>query len=156
MKKWIFCALVLAVIPVLSFGGLGGEDIGKLQPVQVVAVSNRGENVQLLTDTADLGCGRNVDQAVANMKETSSYSIFLDTAEYLLVETGAEIWLSQLQEYLRPSCNICLVTGEVDPEQAGAFLQLHEPGFTMTHYEAGEGRLPYLIFEEGRMKLVRP
>lgn len=156
MKKWMFCTLVLAAIPLLSFGGFGGDDVGRLQPVQVVVLSNRDDGVQLQTDTADLGTGENVQQAVMNMKEQSSAMVFLDTAEYLLIEPGAEVWLSQLREHLRPSCNLCYVTAAVDPEQAGKYLQQHEPKFTMTHYAAGERRLPYLISEEGRMKLVRP
>jgi hypothetical protein len=82
--------------------------------------------------------------------------VFLDTAEYLLVEPGAEIWLPQLQQYLRPSCNICYVTADMDLKLAGKYLQNHGPKLTLAKYEAGERRLPYLITEEGRMKLVRP
>lgn len=156
MRKWIFCALVLAAIPILSFGGLGGEDVGKLHPVQVVTVSARNDGVQLLTDTEDLGIGDDVPQAINNMNDTSPSKVFLDTADYLLLEPGAEIWLPQLQQYLRPSCNICYVTADMDLKLAGKYLQNHEPKLTLTQYEAGERRLPYLITEEGRMKLVRP
>lgn len=156
MKKWLFCALVLAAIPALSFGGLGGEDVGKLNPVQLIALSEERGGVQLQTDTGDLGTGETVRQAVSDMNESAPAKVFLDTADYLLVEPGAELWLPQLQEYLRPSCNICYVTGEVDFAQAVTFLQRHEPKLTLTQYEAGELRLPYLISKEGRLKLVHP
>ena len=156
MRKWIFCIVVLAVVPVLSFGGFGGEDVGMLQPVQVVAVKIVGEEVQLLTDTGSCGIGLTVREAVTNMKETSPTSVFLDTAEYLLVEPGAERWLSPLRDYFRPSCHVCFTADAVDLEQAGKFLQLHEPKFTLTDYEAGQRTIPYLISEKGRLKLERP
>lgn len=156
MRKWIFCALVLAAIPVLSFGGFGGEDVGKLHPVQVVEVRADNNEVQLLTDSNDLGVGKDVSQAINNMNETSHSKVFLDTADYLLVKPGAEIWLPRLYQYLRPSCNVCYVTAEVDLKQVGQYLQLHEPKLTLIQYQAGERRLPYLISDEGRMKLVRP
>lgn len=156
MRKWILCALILAAIPVLSFGGLGGEDVGKLRPVQVVEIRNRDNGVQLQTDTEDLGMGEDVYQAVKHMKETSPARVYLDTADYLLIEPGAEIWLPQLQEYLRPSCCLCYIAGEVDLPAAAQYLQLHEPKLTLTHYEAGKRNLPKLIFNEGSMKLVQP
>lgn len=156
MKKWLHWVLLLAVIPILSFGGLGGEDVGKLRPVQVVEIRKRNNGVQLQTDTQDLGVGADVIQAVKYMKDISPARVFLDTADYLLIEPGAEIWLSQLQEYLRPSCCLCYITGEVDLYEAGQYLQLHAPKLTLTHYEAGKRNLPELISKEGSMKLVQP
>ena len=156
MRKWILYALILAAIPILSFGGLGGKDVGKLRPVQVVAIRNRDNGVELQTDTEDLGVGEDVFGAVKDMNDTSPANVFLDTADYLLIEPGAEIWLSQLQPYLRPSCSLCYVTGEVELPQAGQYLQLHEPALTLTQYEAGKRNLPKLISDEGRMKLVQP
>ena len=155
MKKWISYVLILAAIPALSFGGFGGKDVGKLSPVQVVLLSQK-DHVTLLTDTKELGIGENVTKAIRNMKEVSQHEVFLDTADYLLVEPGTEKWIPQLQEYLRPSCNVCYVTGDADPKQAGQFLQLHEPMFTLTDYEAGDRGLPCLSVKEGRMKLEQP
>ena len=156
MKKWLYYALVLAAIPVLSFGGFGGQDIGKLSPVQVLTVRTAGEQVQLQTDTADLGSGDDIRNAVRNMNEIASARVFLDTADYLLLGPGGELWLPQLREYLRPSCKLCYVTGEVDLGQVAAFLQLHEPKLTLAQYEAGERGLSCLISNEGRLQLVQP
>ena len=152
MRKWIGYTLILAMIPILSFGGFGGQDVGKLSPVQVVLVRN-SEQVVLLTDTKEQGTGEDVASAVINMKQTSAAEVFLDTADYLLIEPGAQVWITQLQEYLRPSCNICYVTGDADPEQAGLFLQLHEPSLTLADYEAGDHNLSCLSIKEGRMQL---
>lgn len=155
MKKWVGYALILAIIPALSFGGFGGEDVGKLSPVQVVLLRFADENVQLLTDTEQIGIGADAEKAIMNMKETSASGVFLETADYLLLEQDAEAWLPQLRQYLRPSCHICYVTGDIDPKQAGQFLQLHEPALTLTDYEAGERHLPLLISKEGKLKLER-
>lgn len=152
MKKWIRYLLILAAIPMMSFGGFGGEDVGRLSPAQVVLLRQR-DQVMLRTDTKELGIGEDVEKAIRNMKDTSQHRIFLDTADYLLIEPGAEMWIDQLQEYLRPSCNICYIVGEVDPEQAGQFLQRHKPMLTLTEYKAGNHRLPCLTVEKGRMQL---
>lgn len=156
MKKWLFYVLALAAIPVLGFGGFGGEDVGKLRPVQVVMIRNLNGGLCLLTDTEDIGNGRDAHQAITDMKQTAPANVFLDTADYLLLEAGMEKWLPQLQDYLRPSCSLCYTIGNVDPVQAAEYLQLHEPELTLTQYEAGEYRLPYLISEEGRLRLVQP
>ena len=152
MKKWIGYTLTLAMIPILSFGGFGGQDVGKLSPVQVVLVRN-SEQVVLLTDTKEQGTGEDVVSAVINMKQTSAAEVFLDTADYLLIEPGAQVWITQLQKYLRPSCNVCYVTGGADLERAGLFLQLHEPSLTLADYEAGDHNLSCLSIKEGRMQL---
>jgi hypothetical protein len=156
MKKWLFVLLVLTAIPVLSFGGFGGEDVGKVRPVEVLTVCAKGSRVQLLTDTGDIGIGEDIPAAVRDLNETAQAKLLLDTVDYLLTEPGAEIWISQLQEYLRPSCYICYVTGDMDLKQVSPFLQIHEPEMTLNDYQAGERRYSHLIANEGRMKLVRP
>ena len=155
MKKWMVYALMLAAIPVLSFGGFGGEDVGTLHPVQVLMVRLEKDGLCLLTDTEDTGTGKDAHQAILDMERTAPGSVLLDTADYLLLEVGTEACLEQLREQLRPSCSICYVTADVDLKQAEEFLQHHEPALTLTQYAAGEHRLPYLITEEGRLKLVQ-
>lgn len=155
MKKWIFYALALAAIPALSFGGFGGQDVGKLQPIQVVMARPDGSGIRILTDAQISGWGTDVDHAIRDMNDSASSQVFLDTADYLLLEADAEQWIPQLREHLRPSCNLCRVSGNVDLTLAGEYLQLHEPKLTVTQYEAGDRGLPNLIIKEGRMKLVQ-
>lgn len=156
MKKWLRYVLILILIPAFSFGGFGGEDVGKLSPAQVVLICSSGGSVQLVTDTEDTGIGADPEKAIMNMQETSAGAVFLDTADYLLIEYGTEGWLPQLRQYLRPSCHVCYVSGDVDPGQAGQFLQLHKPELTLADYEAGERQLSILISEGGKLKLERP
>ena len=156
MKKWLSYLLLLAAVPVLSFGGFGGHDVGELQPVQVILVRTKNGQLHLSTDTQSTGLGEDIHKAIADMNETASARVFLDTADYLLLGPGGELWLPQLREYLRPSCKLCYVTGEVDLGQVAAFLQLHEPKLTLAQYEAGERGLSCLISNEGRLQLVQP
>ena len=146
--------LIFALIPILSFGGFGGEDVGKLYPVQAVMICAAPEGVQITTDGGQVGKGRDVHAALEDLNATADAQVFLDTAEYLLLEPGMENRLSQLQPYLRPSCSLCLVSNQVTPAEAVRYLQLREPQQTLIQYEAGQRQLPTLIYNEGRMKLV--
>lgn len=155
MKKWMGFLLALAAIPVLSLRGFGGRDVGKLQPVQVVALQAEGGKLQLQTDTGDYGRGEDLAKALEDMNKTALGWVELDTAEYLLLGAGTEACLPQLEEYLRPSCCLCSVAGEIDMTQVGEFFRLHQPKRTLAQYLAGEQSLPRLISEEGRLKLVQ-
>ena len=156
MKKWLYCVLILAGLPMLGFAGFGGKDVGKLSPVQVVEIAFKDDLLQLRTDTGALGKGEDITQAIDHLKQTAPAEVFLDTADYLLIRPGSEYDLPELYQHLRPSCYLCYVTDEVDLELAGKYLRIHEPTVTMAQYEAGERRLPYLISEEGGLKLVQP
>lgn len=155
MKKWLVYAVALAAVPVLSFGGFGGRDVGKLQPVQAVMVQLENGSLRILTDTEATGRGEDVQKAIEDMNRTADAWVYLDTADYLLLSEGTQDYLPQLREYLRPSCCLCAVAGEIDMSKVGTFLELHQPKQSLTRYEAGEKKLPLLISEEGRMKLVQ-
>lgn len=155
MKKWLVYVLILAAVPVLSFGGFGGRDVGKLQPVQAIMMQVENGKLRLLTDTDATGRGEDAQKAVEDMNRTADAWVYLDTADYLLLSEGTEAYLPQLQKYLRPSCCLCAVAGEIDLSRVGSFLELHQPKQTLSRYEAGERELPLLISEEGRMKLVQ-
>ncbi len=154
MKKWLGYLAVIAAVAFLSGKGSAGTDIGTLQPVQAVMVTAQGSQILIETDTGDMGLGETVDAAIGNMKATSAYEIFLDTADYLLIEDGCIPLLSELDAHLRPSCSVCLLAGEPDLEAVGQFLQTHKPEVTLRRYLAGQTALPTLRTQQGRMELV--
>lgn len=154
MKKWLGYALALAAVPMLSLGGFGGRDIGKLQPVQVVLLETVGGKLQLHTDAGAFGRGEDLTKALEDLHKTAEGWVDLDTAEYLLLGEGTEDLLPQLQEHLRPGCCVCQAAGQIDLTKAGSFLQLYRMKRTVAQYRAGEKSLPRLISEEGRLKLV--
>ena len=155
MKKWMGYALALGAVPLLSLGGFGGRDVGTLRPVQVVVLQAEGGKLQLQTDTGAFGRGADLAKALEDLDKTADAWVDLDTAEYLLLGEGTEVWLPQLEEHLRPSCCLCFVAGQVDVTKVGPFLRRHPPQSTLADYLAGEKSLPRLISEEGRWKLVQ-
>ena len=148
MKRWIW--LVLAAV-LLGCCESPGTDVGKLRPVEVLIVSCQGNLVVLQTDTADLGQGATLEEAVENLQATAPAQVFLDTAEYLLISREALHLLPKLRGYLRPSCGVCLLEGEPVGDFA-SYLKIHQPTQTLANHNPGE--LETLKVTEGRMELV--
>lgn len=99
-------------------------DVAKLQPVEAVAVYVENGQVILETDTEDRGVGKNALEALADMKAKALSVIYLDTAEYLLVQEGAEEYAIELKPMLNGSVLVGqYLKGEVR-EQA-LFYEVH-------------------------------
>lgn len=154
MKRWV--GYVLAVIAVAALDGAAavGDDVAKLDPVQVLYVDVQGQWVSVQTDTGAEGRGKDVDGALRDMEKTSAAEVFLDTTEYLIVSPEAQGNVGALWEVLRPSCQVCVGVGELDLERAADHLDIHRPGVTMKAVRSGERDLPQLVAKEGRMELV--
>lgn len=152
MKRWMYWLLAVLALSILGGKGSTGTDVAKLQPVEVVYVARMDHQVQIKTDTGDRGMGENLQTAIANMQATAPAEIFLETAEYLLVD--AEDLLGELMEVLRPSCRVCILKGDLELERVGAYLRIHQPGVTLRKYRAGMTDLQILKVTEGRMELV--
>ena len=107
--------------------GRNGTDIGQLRPVEMVQLYEKNGLLFLETDTGDVGWGLTVDEAVKKLKETTPGQIYLDTADYLLIEEGIEKSLPALQSYLKKSTVIAYGAEEIDLQKAVAYLQVHRP-----------------------------
>jgi hypothetical protein len=151
--RWSYIILysIAGVIALLPFRG---TDVAVLSPAEAVWASVEAGIVCLKTDGGDLGMGATVAEALENMKQTASGTVFLDTADYLLISESCTALLPALMTYLRPSCVVCLEDGSSDMEQVGAFLEYHKPELTLVRYKAGEKDLPRLRTRDGRMELV--
>jgi hypothetical protein len=145
MKRWI---LYIATVALLSTTSFRGTDIAKLAPVEVVWLAEEDGQVLLMTDTEDVGRGAYVQEALAAMKDAALGTVFLDTADYLIVETGAETFLDQIAAVLRPSCMVCRAKQVPDLKKASQFLSAHEPDVTLRQWQNDGGRLPLLQEEE--------
>lgn len=140
MKRWIlYIALVL-----LSAIPFQGTDISKLAPVEVVWLAEEDGQVLLMTDTEDVGQGADVAEALSDMKAAAKGTIFLDTADYLIVENGAEGFLNQITDVLRPSCMVCRTKQVPDLKEAAEFLLAHEPDVTLRQWQNDGRELPLL------------
>ena len=151
MKRWLMYAAALAAAALCGFHS---TDVGKLEPVQVLRVGYRGEQVLIETDGGDTGRGKTVARAVEDLMETASGEIFLETVEDLLLLPGAEELLPALGEYLRPGCGVCLEAGNGDLEQAGEYLSAHKLPVSLLDYRAGNHSLPRLEAGEEGMRIV--
>lgn len=151
MKRWILLFMLGAL---LLWKPFSASDVAQLKPVEVIRVSAATHGIRVETDTGECGVGKNLDEAFADLKKTTSGDIFLETADRLLVSPLAVDLLPELTEYLRPGCNICVEMGEVELDMVSAFLDIHEPGVTLQDHRAGQTALPVLYMIDGRMYLV--
>ena len=154
MKIWVWCALAGVAVAALGLLPFVRSDVAKLRPIEVVAVSVDDGKIEVDTDTDADGEGKTLEAAFEDMKKTTAGDVFLDTADFLLLEPGCETLLPELTEYLRPGCQVCLCIGDLDMDKAAAFLRSHEPGVTLQDYRADGTVLPTLVANEGEMKLV--
>lgn len=155
MKKWLFLLLIFGTVAAFNGGMSLGTDVAELAPVQSVRVAQFNRYIMVETDTGAWGMGGDLASALVHMEETSPASVFLDTADYLIVAPELLYLLPDLKEVLRPSCGICLERGKTDMERVGQFLQIHEPKITLSDYLAGITDLPTLLTTQEGMQLVQ-
>lgn len=122
MKRILLYAAILSALLAAPVKRL---DVGKLRPVQVVAVYKENQWVVIETDTGDYGIGATAEQALCNMEDTTAGVIYLDTAQYLLLRKGAENEAEQLRKVLKPDTRLCYAQEEIDIMQTGKFLAAH-------------------------------
>ena len=134
----------------LLLGGRG-TDIGRLRPVEVVRLYERSGILVLDTDTGDAGWGLTVEQAVNKLKETTVGEIYLDTADFLLIE-GLGDYLPALRPYLKKKTGVVYATEKMDLKAAAEYLQDHHPSGTVENFQKpGE----ILSFEGGKILLKK-
>ncbi len=124
----IALALMIPVTPM---------DVAKLQPVETVAVYVENGRVVLETDTEDRGVGATALDALADMKAKALSVIYLDTAEYLLVQDGAEEQALQLCPLLGDCVKVGkYLQGEV--KQQAAYYEIHGKLPKLKHWEQSQ------------------
>lgn len=154
MKRWLLYALLFLGALIWSGKPFCGTDVAKLSPVEVLSVDVHQGDIRLQTDTGNVGIGETVTQALEDMKKTTPGTVFLETADYLLVTEKSEPLIEQLRPYLRPNCSVCLAKGELKMEKVADYLNAHEPGISLQDLRTGNKKLPTLTTEKGRLKLV--
>lgn len=154
MKRWLIYAAALGAALLFNIFPFQSMDIAKLAPVEAVWITDSGDSVYLETDTGDVGVGTDVESALQDMKAKASGIIFLETADYLIVEQGDESILSQVYSVFRPSCKVCCSSDKPDLKECAAFLSAHEPKVTLQQIRASAIMLPMLKQAQGRMELL--
>lgn len=151
MKRWIVILGIFAAA--LALSPSSGVDAAKLHPIEAVYLYIEEGKLTVLTDTGDKGTGDDLEDALRDLKITTSGKVFMETAEYLLVTEETRMYIEELYEELRPACGVCMVKGQPEMEPAVKYLSSHQPESTLKDYRTGRRELPRLRITEGRMYL---
>ncbi len=154
MKHWFWYLAALLLAAAVFGMPFQDVDVAKLQPVQVIGVAQRLSGVVVTTDTGDVGLGESLERALQNLEQTTPGYVFLETAQYLIINDEGLPLLPALANVLRPGCAVYLLEGEADIGELAAFLAAHPSQVTLRDCAAGNQVLPLLIANGGRFSLA--
>ena len=155
MKKMMLC---VALIALTGFSGrlpFSGTDVGKLHPVEVLAVSAAEDEIRIETDTGVAGMGETVDKAIENLKLLAAGKIFLETANYLLVQEDCIHLLDDFFGLLRPACQVYAYAGDGRWDGVAKYLESHPSGVTLLGYRQGIKEIPKLLAQGEEYQIDR-
>ena len=144
---YIVILITVLLIPVKR------TDVGKLQPVQTIAIYKEGERYVIRTDTDDVGYGQNLQEAVDDLIATTPAVIYLDTAEYLLLDEASETEIESLRSVLKPSISLYHTEDKPDLRNVSKFLSVNDKGPKLKSWKKGVV-LPELVAKNNRLVLV--
>lgn len=145
MKILLYIGLLLLV----CFLPVDGTDVGKLIPVEVIAISESEGMITVRTDTGDQGRGEDLSTAFADLKDSASGVIYLDTAEYVLLEPGTERFVDTAESYLKGDTKVCVAQEGIPLDDVANYLSVHHPGIRLEEVrEVAE--IPCIAEEDGR------
>lgn len=154
MKKWLFFLIILVAVAFLPKLQNAGTDVAQLLPVQTVAITRQGGQIVLRTDTVASGVGEDFTEALENLHATTPARVFLETAEYLLIDPALLNLLPSLLNDLRPSCRVCKLEGEGDLTLVGDYLRIHQPKSALLACLSDPAQIPTLKLTREGMNLV--
>ena len=154
MKNGLFYLSICVVTILVGTFSFQGTDVARLAPVEAVWLTQQGQTVCMVTDTGDVGYGMNIREALLDMKASASGTVFLETADYLIVEKGKEALLEQAYEIFRPACQVCVCHEIPQMPDVAKFLSAHEPATTLRQLRIADMPIPLLKETKGRMELI--
>ncbi len=162
MKKGLWLFGLLAVLVLWKLLPFQGSDVAQLMPIRALTVEKKGGQITLDGGVCS-GSGGSLEEALADMKNGAAGTVFLATAEEVILSVGAVSLLPELclWDALRPATRVAAAPGGLpDAEKAADYLQAHDPGVTLGQIHGSLLRgepvlLPQLLQEEGGFRLVR-
>ena len=148
MSRRLWYAAALALLLLAD----RGTDIGKLRPVELVQLMEEKGILILRTDTGDAGWGLTVEQAVAKLKENTPGQIYLDTADYLLLDEGTEMYLPQMAGVMKKTTRMAYAEPGGDLQNAVSYMRVHQPSSTLKSDLKPKEKL---IWEGGQMNMKK-
>lgn len=155
MKRWLIYLAGILLIILFQWMPFHGTDIAKLLPVELIRLSYEEGQILLETDEGYYGRGDTIAQALGDLENTTPGTVFLETADYLIVDPDAIDLIDDIAPHLRPACGICKCSSVEKLDEAAAFLSAHEPDLTVRDWMGGESNLPKLLYKDGRSELVQ-
>jgi len=149
--------IVLLLFAAVLLTGNSNErtDVADLLPVEVIRLQLDEASIIIETDEAGCGKGETFDAAIADLKKKAAGEVFLDTADYVLVEPDALYLIPLLKDVVRLSCQLCVEDGKVDINEVARYLKTHEPEASLLRYLTGPQNLPWLFRDGDDMRLVQ-
>ncbi len=134
MKQMAFWLVFAALISALGLWPSEGRDASELLPAQAIVVDTAGARVRVTADCGVTGEGKNLEEALQDMRRRAPGELFLDTAGYVIISGRAWYLLPQaaVSPQLRPAARLCRTVADApDAEQALEYLQAHPPQMTL-------------------------
>lgn len=160
MKRLLWIVLAVAVVRLAGLVPFESRDVAELVPVQTLTVTVE-ENQVVLNGGDCRGRGVDWDAALADLEQSGDGTVFLGTAEQIILSDTALALLPDVIRCsrLRPAAGLCVCSG--DPPTPGtvtAYLSAHDVGVTIQQIQASmlEERgiaLPRLVQTEGGLRL---
>ena len=112
-------------------------EIGKLIPVEAVAVRQDGEWIRIQIDTGDYGVGYTVEEAYMDLRETAIGTVYLDTAKWLVLDRQTVNMIKGINGYLKRDVRVCINENADNLEEIAVYLNAHKPTVSIRHMETG-------------------
>lgn len=134
MKKWLYPAVFLAAA-ILSRLPHPAVDIARLDPVRAIYLYMDGAAMTIETDSGDSGSGPDLEAAYADLRNNADREIFLDTAEFLILDPNVPI-AEDFYEILRPTTQVVFSNEKPNLETITDYLTIHPPEITLAKLRA--------------------
>lgn len=147
MKRTACYLALFALIALLGWFPFSGQDVVELLPVEVICVQKMQTGIRVLTDTGHQGIGATLSEAFDSLKAGAEKTVFLETADHVLVDFADCDLLRELSGYLRPGCTVCRFTDLPEWESIAQFLKTHSLKMTLQECISSGKTPPYLQME---------
>ena len=134
MKKWLYPAAFLAVA-LLTRLPHPAVDIARLAPVRSIYIDIDGETLTIETDDRISGSGLDLQEAYQDLTANADREIFLDTAEFLILDPDAPI-TAEFYDLLRPTTKVVFTVEPPDLDTISDYLAIHPPEMSLAIYRA--------------------
>lgn len=150
MKRILIYIVLTAALLAIP---LERTDVADLRPVQTVALYKTQNGYLIKTDTDDSGAGVTVKEAYGDLIRTTPGFIYLDTADFFLIDTDIVNSVEDMRIYLKNGVQICATVGQGDLKAVSRYLSVQRGLKPLKKWEKGQ-YLPVLDCRKDRLKFM--